>query len=144
MIRKFSAGDTEDVMRIWLDGNLRAHSFIPHEYWIGNFEAVEKAIAEAEVYVHEDSETHQVDGFIGLSGNYIEGIFADGRSRSKGIGKSLIDRAKSLKSSLELCVYVKNKSALTFYKREGFQMHSEETDKNTGEKYFTMMWKKEE
>ncbi|MGN0709269.1 MAG: GNAT family N-acetyltransferase [Anaerovoracaceae bacterium] len=144
MIRKSGGRDIDDVMRIWLEGNLGAHGFIPREYWTGNFDAVKKAIREAEVYVHESGETGCVDGFIGLSGNYVEGIFVDEHARSHGVGKSLIDFVKGIKPSLELSVYEKNERALSFYAREDFKVASEETDDATGEKCLIMEWEKEE
>lgn len=33
MIRSFCESDLPSVMRIWLNSNLEAHSFIPPEYW---------------------------------------------------------------------------------------------------------------
>ena len=49
-----------------------------------------------------------IDGFIGLTGNYIEGIFVREVIQSKGIGKQLLNYAKGIKSSLRLSVYQKN------------------------------------
>ena len=70
MIRRMEARDLEAVASIWLASNLEAHSFIPAEYWRGNYEAVKAALAQAEVYVYEDAAG--VLGFVGLSGDYVE------------------------------------------------------------------------
>ena len=40
MIRKLCKADVAEVAALWLDTNLKAHSFIPKEYWIANFESV--------------------------------------------------------------------------------------------------------
>ena len=53
MIRKFETADIERVMKIWIDSNLDAHSFIPADYWQTHFSGAEKAISAAEVYVYE-------------------------------------------------------------------------------------------
>ncbi len=36
-IRKFEKKDTEQVMRIWLDGNIETHGFVPEAYWMSPF-----------------------------------------------------------------------------------------------------------
>ena len=38
MIRELRQTDTDRISEIWLDTNLRAHDFIPAEYWEGNFD----------------------------------------------------------------------------------------------------------
>jgi len=37
MIRVFQILDTEQVMKLWLFGNMDAHSFVPEEYWHSYF-----------------------------------------------------------------------------------------------------------
>ena len=98
-------------------------------------------LPHAEIYVHEDDCTKQIDGFIGLNDNYIEGIFVNTEAQSKGIGKQLLDSAKKIKSTLRLNVYQKNKKAIRFYLREEFSIQSESVDDNTGEKELIMVWK---
>lgn len=33
MIRMFDARDLDQVMELWLNGNIEAHDFIPRNYW---------------------------------------------------------------------------------------------------------------
>ncbi|WP_275533030.1 hypothetical protein [Lachnoclostridium sp. An76] len=40
MIRKIKAADLDMVAQIWLDTNLKAHDFIPPEYWKGKCETI--------------------------------------------------------------------------------------------------------
>lgn len=140
MIRNFCESDLPSVMRIWLDSNLEAHSFIPPEYWRDNFEAVKAAIPQAEIYVYESEPAHRIDGFIGLNGDCIEGIFVKKGRRSNGIGKQLLDHVKKFKTELRLNVYQKNSKAVSFYQRENFVPLSEYTDSATGEKDLLMLW----
>ena len=84
----------------------------------------------------------EIQGFIGLSGEYIEGIFVSGKVQSRGIGKLLLDHAKGLKGSLRLSVYQKNARAVRFYQREGFEIHCEGLDESTGEKEYAMTWRR--
>ena len=140
MIRKFESQDLDAVMQIWLHGNLDAHVFIPASFWTGHFEIVRNMLPQAELYVHESEDTRQIDGFIGLTGNHIEGIFVAKAARSKGIGKALLEYAKSRKPRLTLGVYQKNERALAFYQREQFVVHSEGIDEDTNEAEIQMLW----
>ena len=140
MIRKFETQDLGTVMQIWLHGNLDAHPFIPASFWTDHFETVRDMLPQAELYVHEDAGTRQIDGFIGLTENHIEGIFVAKAARSNGIGKALLDYAKSRKPRLDLSVYQKNERALAFYRREQFAVHSEGIDEDTNEAEIQMLW----
>ena len=140
MIRKFEAQDLATVMQIWLHGNLDAHAFIPASFWTGHFEMVRDQLPQAELYVHEDEDTRQIDGFIGLPKNHIEGIFVARAACSKGIGKALLEYAKSRKPHLTLSVYQKNERALAFYRREQFVVQSEGIDEDTNEVDIQMRW----
>ena len=143
MIRKIETQDLDAVMQIWLHGNLDAHAFIPASFWEAHFEMVRDMLPQAELYVHEDAGTRQIDGFIGLTGNHIEGIFVAESARSKGVGKALLEYAKSRKPSLTLSVYQKNERALAFYQREQFTVQSEGIDEDTNEAELQMLWSRQ-
>lgn len=140
MIRKMKDNDISAILEIWLNENIRAHSFIDKSYWISNFEYVKNALPQTEVYVYERG--GDIVGFIGLNGNYIEGIFVDRAFQSEGIGSALIEYAKAKHSVLTLNVYEKNKRALSFYIKQGFEITDKETDINTNETELKMTWKK--
>ena len=140
MIRKFETQDLDAVMQIWMHGNLDAHAFIPADFWTDHFEMVRDILPQAELYVHENEATRQIDGFIGLSESHIEGIFVAKSARSKGIGRALLEYAKSRKPRLTLSVYQKNERALAFYRREQFVVQSEGIDEDTNEEEIQMHW----
>lgn len=142
MIRVFKENDLTAIMQIWLDTNIKAHYFIPKEYWTDNYKMVRSVLPQAEIYVYENDATKQIDGFIGLSNEYIEGIFVRESVQSNGIGKQLLEYAKSVKSNMSLCVYQKNTRAIQFYQREQFVIQSENIDDNTNQKEYVMIWKK--
>ena len=127
-------------MQIWLHGNLDAHAFIAASFWTEHFEMVHDLLPQAELYVHENENTGQIDGFIGLTENHIEGIFVAKAARSKGIGKALLEYAKSRKPCLTLSVYQKNERALAFYRHEQFVVQSEGIDEDTNEAEIQMLW----
>ena len=138
MIRQLQKVDINRVADIWLKTNLKAHFFIPEQYWISNYEFVKEMLPQAEVYVYEDDK--MIQGFIGINDEYIEGIFVSDEMQSRGIGKMLLDYIKDKKDRLQLKVYQKNVRAMSFYQREGFTIQSEEMDEFTGEKEYVMNW----
>lgn len=139
MIRRLQKADVDRVMDLWLDTNLKAHNFVHAAYWRNNFELVKEMLPQAEVYVYEDA--GEIQGFVGLSGEYIEGIFVADETQSQGIGKRLLDHMKAIKDTLRLNVYQKNTRAIRFYQREGFVIQHEGSDESTGEKEYTMLWR---
>ena len=138
MIRKLQKVDINRVADIWLKTNLKAHFFIPEQYWISNYEFVKELLPQAEVYVYEDDK--MIQGFIGINDEYIEGIFVSDEMQSRGIGKMLLDYIKDKKDRLQLKVYQKNVRAMSFYQREGFTIQSEGMDEFTREKEYVMNW----
>ena len=137
MIRKLLNGDVDRVADIWLKTNLKAHYFISTQYWKSNYELVKEMMSQSEVYVYEDDK--MIQGFVGLSNEYIEGIFVSDEMQSCGIGKLLLDYIKNKKVRLRLNVYQKNTRALSFYQREEFNIQCEGFDGATGEKEYPML-----
>ncbi|HBD63867.1 MAG TPA: N-acetyltransferase [Clostridiales bacterium] len=138
MIRNFKENDIDVVMNIWLETNIAAHDFIESGYWRDNFDDVKKMIPEASVYAYE--EQGEVQGFIGLVDGYIAGIFVRSEYQSKGIGRNLLNYAKSIRNNLSLQVYKKNEGAVRFYLKEDFSIAKEQIDESTGETEFVMSW----
>lgn len=142
MIRRFEHNDLEQVMDIWLNENIKAHSFIAKEYWIKNYEFVKSILPEAKIYVY--TESNQILGFIGVNDNYIEGIFVRAEFHNKGIGTALLNQIKQKYTQLILKVYKKNKNALAFYEHNKFEAIEENIDFETNETELTMVWRKYE
>ena len=140
VVRKLQKADIDRVADIWLDTNLKAHDFISAQYWKRNFELVKEMLLQAEVYVYESDQ--KIQGFIGLNNDYIEGIFVSDKMQSQGIGKILLNDTKDKRNELRLNVYRKNTRAISFYKREGFEIQSDGLDEATGKKDYVMVWKK--
>lgn len=139
MIRELGKADINRVTDIWLRTNIKAHYFIPAQYWKNNLELVKKLLLQATVYVYENNQ--EIQGFIGLNDEYIEGIFVSNEVQSQGIGKILLNYAKKKRNKLLLNVYQKNTQAISFYQREGFKIQCSGLDGATGEKDYEMVWK---
>ena len=140
MIRELRKADIDKVAVIWLNTNIKAHDFIPAQYWESNFESVKELLPQATVYVYEDG--RGIQGFIGLNDEYIEGVFVSDGMQSQGIGRLLLDYAKTKRNELRLNVYRKNTRAIAFYQREGFEIRYSDVDEATGEKDHVMEWRR--
>ena len=138
MIRHLNETDLTEILSVWLNTNLQAHSFIPAEYWKENYDIVKQMLPQAEVYVYEQN--GHIAGFIGLMEQEIAGLFVQDTLQSKGIGKQLLDYVKKRKSCLTLHAYRKNQWAVQFYLREQFYIQSQKTDSSTGEREYVMKW----
>ena len=92
--------DISDVLQIWLETNIKAHSFIDKEYWTGNYEMVKQILPEAEVYVYEEEKNGQIDGFIGINDCYIEGLFVKESAQSMGNWKMSAGLCKKQKNRI--------------------------------------------
>ena len=141
MIRELRKADINKVAEIWLNTNIKAHDFIPAQYWKSNFELVKELLLQATVYVYEDNQ--EIQGFIGLNDEYIEGIFVSDEMQAQGIGKILLNYAKDKRNKLFLNVYCKNTRAVSFYRREGFEIQYSGLDEAAGEKDYVMAWQQE-
>ena len=140
MIRKLRKTDINKVADIWVDTNIKTHYFIPAQYWKSNFGLVKELLLQATVYVYEDKQV--IQGFIGLSDEYIEGIFVSAEMQSQGIGKILLNYVKEKRNNLLLNVYQKNTRAIVFYQREEFEIQSNGIDEATGERDYVMAWQR--
>lgn len=138
MIRRFEAKDLDGVMRIWLGANVEAHGFVGRGYWEGMAEVVRGLIPQAEVYVCERE--GRVVGFVGLTGEWVAGVFVAPGEQGQGIGRVLMERAKGVREGLRLGVYKRNVRAVRFYEREGFVVAEEGVDVETGEEEWVMCW----
>ena len=103
MIRELRKDDIDKVADIWLDTSVKAHYFIPTQYWKSNFELVRELLLQATVYIYEDNQ--EIQGFIGLNDESIERIFVSDEMQSQGIGKILLDYAKD-KMKIRLPIFL--------------------------------------
>jgi len=139
MIRKMRPTEVDIVGDIWLNGNLDAHDFIDKNYWINHLDEVKEQFQQAEIYVYDKQ---GIQGFAGLTDNYIAGIFVKKEARNQGIGGKLLDYLKQRYDKLTLDVYAKNKNAFKFYQNNDFRISAESMDEDNNEKDYQMIWNK--
>ncbi len=139
MVRKFSSQDMAQVLEIWLAASIRAHAFVPPEFWQSKVaEMRDTYIPGSDVYVY--AAEGSVDGFIALRENVIEALFVAPHRQKKGIGSQLLCKAKALFSELQLTVYTQNANAIGFYEKAGFSVVREQIDTHTGQPELLMTY----
>ncbi|NLP43319.1 MAG: GNAT family N-acetyltransferase [Peptococcaceae bacterium] len=136
-IRRYRESDQNQIIRIWLNESLRAHSFIPAEFWEGHITTMQnKYLPEAETYVADSG--GKILGFISLVGNYVAALFVDHSYQRQRVGWALMNFVHRIKGNLYVDVYKENLAAQQFYQSYGFQAKREQIQPETGHTMLTM------
>ena len=137
MIRKFAHSDVESVLTIWLEASIKAHNFVPADFWESKVKEMREVyLPAADNFVFE--EENEILGFVSIYENILAAIFVLPKAQSKGIGSQLIKHAISEHKTLALSVYKSNNASIAFYKKHGFVVVSEQMDEHTGQPELTM------
>jgi putative acetyltransferase len=122
MIRRYVDGDLDAVLGVWYRASLLAHSFLPEEF----FERERREIAERWMPVAEttvaETDGGRVVGFVSLIGNEVGAIFVDPDEQGRGVGRALMDAARTARPFLELDVFEANTIGRRFYDAYGFEL----------------------
>jgi len=139
MIRPFEPPDMDAVLDIWLRASVSAHSFIDRTYWEKQTDAMRRHyLPSARTFVCEDEATGRIAGFVSCIGNFIAALFVDPDRQGTGIGKRLLEHARTRYGSLRLNVYTENRKAIRFYIRQGFRIVRRQNDPDTGHEELCM------
>lgn len=132
MIRLYQKRDTEDIIEAWYQASLIAHPFLTDKFLEEERDNIrERFLPHSQTWVYEKQ--GQVVGFLSLVENEVGGIFVHPSWQRQGIGKALMDKAKSLHKNLELEVFEANKQGRAFYAQYGFVPIKKYRDETTGE-----------
>ena len=131
MIRKYEEKDLCELLDAWNSASKVAHPFLDEDF----LEQERRNIAalhlpNAETWVFELDGV--VVGFIALIGNEVGAIFVDAKFHGRGIGRALMDHARSSRDVLELDVFKDNLVGRKFYERYGFSQVGEHLHEDTG------------
>ncbi len=147
MIREMQNEDMERVAEIWLEDSIRLHDFFPdaERYWRERLPHFLMETRGAIGYVCEAAGA--VNGLITMraADHYIYSLYVDFHLRGQGIGRDLLDKAKSLSNRLHLHVYRKDVDAICFYLKQGFIISEPcyGPEEGTGEFKYHMEWRKD-
>ncbi|RYU64381.1 N-acetyltransferase [Aliivibrio finisterrensis] len=137
MIRQYTLQDINSVLDIWLTSSIKAHNFVPAEFWVSQVDNMRDIyIPASKTYVVElDS---KIVGFYSLYENMLAAIFVLPEYQGKGIGKQLIAHAKERCPMLTLNVYTENVASYHFYLSQGFTVISDQVCEHAGHMEYTM------
>lgn len=133
MIRQYDPRDRDALLAIWAESAVLAYPFwTPAMFEQERRDIVEKFLPVAETYVFERA--GKVVGFISLLGNEVGGIFVAPQYHGQGIGRALMDWARSSRDHLELDVFEVNEIGRAFYALYGFAIVGARVDEVTGQR----------
>jgi len=131
MIRAFKSTDMNDVLDIWLKASIEAHGFVDREFWeskVGDMRTTYIPVSDTYVFLEDNI----IKGFFSLHGDTLAAMFVTPGFQGKGIGRKLMEKAKSLRKKMELTVYRENPGSIDFYRKCGFLSIRERVDQHTG------------
>ena len=131
MIRKYRIQDLEDLLSAWAAASEVAHPFVIREFLASERENIPKVyLPKAETWVSEIDGS--VVGFVSLLGSEVGALFVHPDYHRRGIGRSLMDKAREQRGDLEVDVFTANKIGRSFYAKYGFQPVEKKVDEQTG------------
>ena len=131
MIRPYKATDLSELLEAWYSASLLGHPFLDEAFFQQERSRIREVyLPNAETWVFEQDGA--VVGFIALIGNEVGALFVDSNYRGTGIGRALMDHARSIRDFLELAVFRDNKVGREFYEKCGFHQIDEHVHEETG------------
>ncbi|NML40329.1 acetyltransferase [Chitinophaga sp. G-6-1-13] len=134
-IRRATAGDYPEMVRIWESAVKATHDFLTQE----DFDHIKGLLAEAffpqvDTYLLLDAENTPV-AFLGVHADSLEMLFVDNAVRGKGLGKHLVNYAITDLNIRKVDVNEQNGQAVGFYERMGFTVNGRSEKDGMGKPY---------
>lgn len=120
IIRQATNADHPLLLNIWQRSVRATHHFL-QESDIQELlpQLRDNYLPAVELWVAVDTENSPL-GFIGLNENHVEMLFIEPDLRGKGIGRALLDHARSSRQQMSVDVNEQNPEAVGFYLHYGF------------------------
>lgn len=132
MIRSYVDADLEELLQAWYEASLLAHPFLSAEFLVTErVQIAEHWLPASETFVYELDGV--VVGFLSLVDDEVGAIFVHPDQQGRGIGRTLMDHAATLRTTLELDVFEQNPIGRGFYDAYGFAFVSARFDDETGQ-----------
>jgi putative acetyltransferase len=132
LIRKYQDPDLSDLLYCWESASAVGHPFLTPEFLVKERDnIINLYLPNTETWVAVEQD--RVVGFLSLMGNEVGAIFVNATYHGSGVGKSLMDKARSLHKELELEVFKENAVGRAFYHRYGFVLLEEKVHDETGQ-----------
>ncbi len=139
MIRQATTTDFPELVEIYHDASLIAHPFIDPEFIVTEKQRMkDEQLPLSEAYVFEKN--GEIQGFISMSKQHINGLFVRVDNQRQGIGSQLLDHLKDRHERLELNCFVDNYQAQRFYHSQGFEVTEERRHDELDNDEYVMSW----
>lgn len=121
MIRKYKEEDLTHILSFWKSSATLFHPEFKEDFFNEQeAEIRDGKLGEIDSWVYE--ENNKIKGFVSLHEHRLLMLFVDPISQGKGIGRLLIQHAKTCCFSyLELFVFENNKQGIAVYEKMGFK-----------------------
>jgi putative acetyltransferase len=119
-IREAHPTDRDALFDIWLRSVRATHTFLTEDDIQSLAPFVPEALAGIELWVLCAEDDGAPVGFLGLSGSTVEALFLAPEWHRRGVGRRLIEHARTLKGALSVDVNEQNPGAVRFYEACGF------------------------
>jgi putative acetyltransferase len=132
-IRQVSSTDQDVLLDLWLRSVRATHMFLTEQDIQSFLPLVRDCLASGEMELWvlcSDSGTPV--GFMGMSGNKMEGLFLAPEFHRRGGGRQLVRHAQALKGELTVDVNEQNPAACRFYEACGFVVEGRSELDSTG------------
>lgn len=140
IIRQYRESDLAGILSSWENASKIAHPFLEEEFLEQErYNIPNMYLPNADTWVAEVNDI--VVGFMALIGNEVGAIFVEPDFQGKGLGKSLMDKAKAIHGALEVEVFKENHIGRKFYSVYGFEQIEEKTHEQTGNKLLRLRFK---
>ena len=121
LIRASVPGEAERLFEIWQAAVAATHDFVSAEDKAEIAVIVrEQYLPNAPLWVIVDAADRPL-GFMGMTGSTMDSLFIDPEHAGRGLGRAMVDHARSLASGLRVDVNEQNLAAVGFYRRLGFR-----------------------
>jgi putative acetyltransferase len=121
-IRASRPQDLPRLFEIWRTAVEATHAFVaPEHLTIIATQVREQYLPAAVLHVAVDADDHPM-GFMGVTEGMIDSLFIDPAYHGRGIGRALIEAARTPGRTLTVDVNEQNVGARRFYERLGFEV----------------------
>ena len=121
-IRASRPEEAARLFEIWQAAVAVTHSFVaPDDLRLFARIVREEYLPNAGFWVAVDEQDRPL-GFMGMSGTNVDSLFVDPEHIGRGLGRALMDHARTIAPGLSVDVNEQNEAAVGFYRRLGFRL----------------------
>jgi putative acetyltransferase len=134
MIRPAAPDDAARNLQIWRDAVRATHDFLTPQDLAAIDVQVAEHLPDMVSWVRVDADDRPT-GFMAMTGAHIDALFVDPGRHGQGIGRALVNHARTLHPDLTVDVNEQNPLATGFYERLGFRRTGRSETDDQGRPY---------